>query len=306
MLGPVLFLLYVNHAVSGLKSHFKIFADDIKLYLCSIESEDFTTSFQMDIDRLVSTSASWGLDMNPSKCVVIRFSRGVNQPGLSEYSPYFVNGQQLRFVNSHSDLGVTVDNSLKFHSHINKITGSTVALTNNILGSVLCREAEFLMNIYRSHVRPQMEYASSLWNTGYVGDVRRLERVQKRWTRSVAGLEELPYGERLRRLNLFSFQGRLLRSDLILLWKIVHNRCAINPNIFSFAGSAARVTRGHRYKILHPRFFTDTYKEEIFTVRVINRWNRLSEDTVSADSLEKFKSLLFRDIGQDFFNFLYS
>ena len=58
VLGPVLFLLYVNHAVSGLRSNYKIFADDIKLYLCSGESDNYISSLQMDIDRLVGASAS--------------------------------------------------------------------------------------------------------------------------------------------------------------------------------------------------------------------------------------------------------
>ena len=153
VLGPVLFLLYVNQVVSRMKSQFKIFADDIKLYLCSGESNDYVSVFQNDISRLVTTSASWDLDMNPSKCAAIRFSRGTNPPVLPGTSPYSINGQYLKFVTSHTDLGVTVDKRLKFHSHINQKTNSAVALTNNILGSVLCREGEFLMNIYRSHVR---------------------------------------------------------------------------------------------------------------------------------------------------------
>ena len=55
-----------------------------------------------------------------------------------------------------------------------------------------------------------------------------MKRVQRRWTHEVSGQEDLPYGERLRRLDLFSFQGRLLRSDLILIYKILHKKCAIS------------------------------------------------------------------------------
>ena len=74
--------------------------------------------------------------------------------------------------------------------------------------------AVFLMNIYTSDIRPLIEYCSCLWSVGYLGDMRLLERVQRRWTRAVAGLEDLSYSERLNRLNLFSFQGQLLRNDL--------------------------------------------------------------------------------------------
>merc|ERR1719341_1430248 len=97
-------------------------------------------------------------------------------------------------------------------------------ITTNLLACTLSRDADFLMNIYTLHVRPLIEYASALWNVGYLGDVRLLERVQRRWTREVSGLEDFPYEERLRRLDLFSFPGRLLRTDLILVYKILHSK----------------------------------------------------------------------------------
>ena len=76
VLGPVLFLLYVNYVVAELTCKFKIFADDVKLYL-SFETNNFsegTEVAQNNIDILVKTSSSWGLTMNTSKCVCMRFS----------------------------------------------------------------------------------------------------------------------------------------------------------------------------------------------------------------------------------------
>ena len=163
----------------------------------------------------------------------------------------------------------------------------------------------FLINIYKSLIRPQLEYCSSLWNLQYVGDLQYLERIQRRWTRSIADFEELPYEVRLSRLNLFSVQGRLLRNDLVLVWKIFNGQCSINPNeLFSLASQNRTYhTRGHPLKILLPRCRLEARKR-FFSTRVVHYWNGLSEETVCAESLGAFKCLLHRDLGPKLFEFV--
>ena len=88
-----------------------------------------------------------------------------------------------------------------------------------------------MLFLFVTHVRPLIEYASCVWNTGYKDDIRRLERVQRMWTRHVNDLQGLSYGERLRRLDLYSIQGRLLRADLIQYLKIFHGYSTIKPDV---------------------------------------------------------------------------
>ena len=279
VLGPLLFLIYINYVVSDVLCYYKIFADDTKLYL-GFSRSDITSSndFHHSIDALTNSSLSWGLKMNAAKCVVMRFCSNNSDILFSGTSPYHINGSPIDFVSSHSDLGITVDRNLKFHSHISKKVAMANGITTNLLACTLSRNAEFLLNIYMLHVRPLMEYASSLWNVGYMGDMRLLERVQRRWTREVSGLADLSYGERLKRLDLFSFQGRLLRSDLILVYKILHGKCAIGIDEI-FVLNEASSTRGHPFKLFKPRSRSECRKR-FFSLRVINAWNSLSYDTV--------------------------
>ena len=89
------------------------------------------------------------------------------------------------------------------------------------------------------------------------------------------GLEDQSYRERLSRLNLFSFQGRLLRIDLILVWKIFNNKCAISPEqVFVMDDS---ITRGHSYKLYLPCTNLDFHKQ-LFSVIVIHPWNSFAND----------------------------
>ena len=303
VLGPILFLIYVNHTVSNLTSNYKLFADDIKLYLTRVLNNPVhdVATLQQDIDTLVHTSSSWGLEMEASKCVCLRFGPKSQQDCTQGPSPYTLGNATISFVPEHKDLGVTVDRQLKFHSHINRITKTCNGISNNILSSTLCREANFMLNIFTTHIRPNLEYGSCIWNCGYMGDTRSLESVQRRWTKKITGLRDLSYAQRLRRLDLFSVQGRLLRADLIQVWKIFNRDCALEPTQLFLRANFNR--RGHSLKLYLPRADVNC-RRRFFAIRVINDWNSLSNDAVTASSLNRFKALLKRDLGQKLYDYL--
>ena len=236
--------------------------------------------------------------MNAGKCVCMRF-RGRYVRTVSLHS-YRISGQPIEFADKHSELGVEEHRSLQFHSHTRRTTGTCGGLTTNILSSTLCREAGFLLNIYKSHIRPKLEYCSCAWNLNYVGDLRLIESIQRRWTRSVRGLENASYDQRLQQLDLFSMKGRLLRADLIMVWKIFNGHCAISPDQLFTMNSSSR--RGHPLKIFVQRPSLEVRRRS-FAVRVVRDWNSLPAETVMAQSLETFKRLLQRDLGQRLFEF---
>ena len=141
-----------------------------------------------------------------------------------------------------------------------------------------------------THIRPVLEYSSCLWYTGYVNDMRLLEKVQRRWTKQIEGLSDLSYADRLKFLNLYSVQGRLLRADLLQYWKILNGRSSIVPtDIFQLSPETR--TRGHRLKLFCPTVRTDVRKR-FFSVRCLNVWNSLPASAVCAHDLSQFKRML--------------
>ena len=108
-----------------------------------------------------------------------------------------------------------------------------------------------MVTVFTSHIRPLLDYCSTVWNLGYIGDVKKLESVQRRWTKEVDGCAELSYAERIKHLNLFSVWGRMLRTDLIKLWKIFNS--VVDVGLLAILERQLHsATLRHRFKISVP------------------------------------------------------
>ena len=303
VLGPLLFLIYINSIAANLACNYKIFADDLKLYACIHQHPNHdqlpaVPDIQSDIDNLFNTSTSWGLKMNAKKCAVLRFCRSL---GDTFPVQYYLNGCAIPAVSSHTDLGVIVDTDLKFHRHIRSVAHKAGGLAQNFLKSTVCREPEFMLYLLTVHIRPIIEYCSCVWNTGYLGDLRLLESVQRRWTKQIASVEALDYAGRLRALQLYSVKGRLLRADLIQCWKLFNGKSHLNvPDLFERPTNCS--TRGHCFKIFTPTSHTDV-RRRFFNVRCIAAWNALPQHVVTAPNLAGFKKLLEKALGGALYEF---
>ena len=250
------------------------------------------------IDNLSEKSLSWNLKLNPSKCAVIRFgsNRGIGPP------EYNIFGVRLDHVVKFRDLGVIVDESLRFHAHVDLVVGRTSSMITNLLRSTVCRDSEFMMTLWVSHVRPLIEYGSCVWNVGYLMDVRRLESLQRRWTREVAGLDRLSYNARLQRLDLFSIRGRLMRIDLIKIWKCFQSEVDVGLcGLFEMARGER--TRGHQFKLAVPICRSELGRRT-FGVRSVRIWNSLPSTLVELTSVDSFKRGLDVFLGDELYRFI--
>ena len=301
VLGPLLFLIYVNSLGLEFNCPWFAFADDFKLYVAHsrIDSENGANLLQGDLDRLASVSQSWNLRLNPAKCVVLRFGVRSSRGDEDAASGYMLGGEEIRLVKSHRDLGVTVDSSLKFHIHISCIVNKASALINQLLRSTVCRSYDFMVTLFVSHIRPIMDYCSTVWNLGYMGDIRRLESVQRRWTKEVVGLSGMSYHSRLVRLKLFPIYGRMLRADLIKIWKTFNPVVDVGLDLI-FERQSHTATRGHRFKLSVPVCRSEL-RRRFFNVRNVAIWNSLPVDIVEVCSVDSFKGRLDQHLSSRFY-----
>ena len=115
------------------------------------------------------------MNMNTKKCAILQFSRQV----CHTPSSYFLDGSIIPSVDKHMDLGITIDKQLKFHDHIHDVAHKANALASNFLKlkSTVSSSPEFMLFLWKMHIRPVIEYGSCIWNTGYISDISLLEQV---------------------------------------------------------------------------------------------------------------------------------
>ena len=185
VLGPILFVIFINDMPKVIKNYCKLFADDANLY-ARITCKDDNALLQEDLDRITQWSLLWELPFNEDKCKCMHIGKENNKHS------YHMNDYALQNVKEEKDLGIFIDDKLKFHTH----TSSVIKKANSILGlikrSFSVLDENTLPRLYKSMVRPHLEYGNVIWGPHYKDDMKAIEKVQKRATKIVPSLKNLP------------------------------------------------------------------------------------------------------------------
>ena len=260
----------------------KLFADDCKLY--GVVGKCEANTMQQDLKNLEEWSRKWQLPFNAKKCKAMHFG-----PGNPHHS-YHLNDQILEETQTEKDLGVMVDTSLKFHTHSSTAAKKANQMLGVIKKTYCSRDAISMSTLYKSMVRPHLEYGNAIWGPFYAGDAIKIESVQRRATKLVLELKDQPYETRLRALNLPSLYYRRKRGDMILAYKIMNGMVRIDADEL-FIPSRLPHTRGHHQRISKQRV-TKVIRQNSFSQRIINDWNNLPRNVIEAQSMNVFKNRL--------------
>ena len=299
VLGPLLFVLFINDLPSVVNSYIKIFADDTKIF-AGIKDENDTLSLQDDLYNLHNWSNKWQLNFNIGKCKLLHI-------GKKNPEEIYVMHQNniLTSIDSvivQPDLGILMDESLNFSDHISSIVLKANKILATIKRSIKYITITTFNLLYKSLVRPHLEYCNAVWSPFLIKDIKMIEAVQRRATKLVPVLSSLSYSDRLKKLHLPTLQYRRKRGDMLLVYKLLNG--FTQSDWRQFFRRNINNTRGHKDKLYKPVVKTNL-KLNSFSNRIINEWNKLPEEVIESSDLNQFKRTFDKHYGDSKFIFNY-
>ena len=208
---------------------------------------------------------------------------------------YHMSNINLETVTEERDLGVLQSNDLKSGKHCADVVKAANRTLGMIRRSFEYKSITVVSHLYKALVRSKLEYAIQAWCPHLQKDKDLLEGVQRRATKIVPALRDLPYEDRLKAFGLTTLTERRTRGDMIETYKILTHRENVNPTTF-FEVPPNIGTRGHRLKIFKKRSRLDVRKF-FYSQRVVEGWNSLPKTVIESTSVNCFKSRYDRHRG---------
>ena len=289
IVGPLMFIIFINDLPDTVTSRVYMFADDTKLFKIVKENED-REILQRDLEKLTEWTNTWLLKLHPEKCKYMQLGNKAPQNTVK----YTLQGIELSETQEEKDIGVLIDNRLSFDSHISEKVKKAHQMFAVIRRNFNYLDKKSFIPLYKTLVRTHLDYANSVWAPYKIKHIEMLEGVQRRATKQIPGLSDLPYQERLRILKLPTLTYRRIRGDMIEVYKILTEK--YDPNIGNFLRLRSEYSqrvggRGHDMKLFQQRARLDIRKH-YFTVRTCQTWNSLPPAVVNANNVNTFKNRL--------------
>jgi hypothetical protein len=288
ILGPLLFLIFINDVTEGIESDIHLFADDTSLMEIINNYNESYAKLNRDLNRLSTWADRWQITFNAAKTVYLQVSRKINQAPKPILK---LKGAIVKEVQSHKHLGLTFNNTLTWTDHIDKLVNKAsqcVGLLRRI-----CREVprECLETLYKAMIRPLLEYGDVIYDGSAESHTKRLEDVQRDAAITCTGaykhtkhsnlLDELgwpplSYRRKQHRLNtMFKIQNGLAPPYLTdMCPPLTRDRTAYNLR------SGANITI--------PQSRTTTFQKSFYP-QSIEDWNNLDMETKNIKTIETFK-----------------
>jgi len=286
VLGPLLFIIYINDLPASISSKIRLYADDVILYRAILSNED-AIILQNDLNKLVGWAATWLMSLNLDKCEHLTITNKKHPLSIT----YMIMDHPIRKVISAKYLGVTITHNLSWTKHVDIITCKANSVRAFLQRNLSQCSHHVKSLAYFTYVRPILEYASVVWSPFTKINIDKIEMVQRKAARFVFNdyhrYSSVSY--MLQQLNWDSLEHRRTKAITVMFYKIINN--IVSVDFSNFLHRSFSITRGHDMRFLTIPARLNTYYHS-FLLTAIRIWNSLPEDIVHCSNLHTFINLL--------------
>ena len=290
VLGPTLFLIYINDIIDNIKSTVKLFADDTNLYLCLDDPTQRANILNEDLGIIAQWALKWKVTFNPIKTKLVNFCRKLNP----FYEPLIFGGNVLTNSLNHKHLGITFQSDCKWDHHITSIIAKCRILVSVLKSFKYRLSRKSLETMYTSFILPHLDYGDVIWDNCTLKLSTKLEEIQLDALRTITGTVRGTSHAILYRESGFPLlKERRRRHKLTLYFKILNNMTPIflSKLVPPLISEVNPYHRRRQFDRRIPKCKTELYKKSFFP-STTNLWNSLPQNMQTSTSISQFKSFL--------------
>ena len=227
ILGPLLFLLFINDLPLYLQNTFTIvdlYADDTTIYFSNADKLVLEKNLQSSLNCLQKWCRENGMILNIDKTKVMLIASRQKRTVLGDTVLNLqYNDIDIKMTTSDKVLGIYVDNNLTWNNHFNFLSKklSTYMWLLSKIRTFLSIDHRVLF--YNAYIKPHLDYCSLIWSNTSNVNINKITKLQRRSCKLILGQEYNGLIEALERLNMLSFDQSIFLSKAKLMYKIQNN-----------------------------------------------------------------------------------
>ena len=289
ILGPMLFVIFINDIVKGIRSNIRLFADDTSLFKIVECPLNAAIELNFDLNNIYSWAKTWLVDFNAAKTVSLIISKKRSKP---HHPVLTLGGTNINEVSHHKHLGIVLSSDATWTNHLEIVLAKAWKRLGYIRQYKVLFDRTSLQKLYQVFIRPLLEYGNILWDNCTIENKRSVENVQLEAARLVTGATKLCSIQRLYDETKWeTLQRRRNKHKLIQLFKMINGQ--VPPYLQQLI--PLRVQQIARYPLRNSQNYsvppsrTVTYSSS-FLPSTLRDWNALDQNIKDAPSLQTFKS----------------
>lgn len=293
VLGPLLFLVYINDISKVVTSNIRLFADDTTLFI-TVDDDPVRPASQLnhDLREINKWANQWLVKFSPPKTESMVISNKQN----TFHPPLFFGSDMIKQVNEHKHLGLWFSSDLSWHKHIDEICMKADKRVDILSRLKYILDRKTLETMYTSFIRPILEYSDVIWDNASEYQLKRVEDIQYRAGKIVSGAISLtPKSKVYKELAWESLSTRREKHKLLLFHRIVNNH--VPKYLSDLVGNP--VSKKSKYNLRNQNDITiaksNTEKfRKSFIPSATRLWNNKNNIIRNINNTEKAKSTLMK------------